>query len=53
MRKKNGKILFAVLGLLFFATTMYYIDQQVIGILKPYQHHGNNIKLFKNARPFH
>jgi MFS transporter, ACS family, hexuronate transporter len=35
MRNK-GKIRFAILGLLFFATTVNYIDRQVIGILKPY-----------------
>ncbi|HBH84733.1 MAG: hypothetical protein A2X05_06555 [Bacteroidetes bacterium GWE2_41_25] len=36
MRKKKGKIRYAILGLLFFATTINYIDRQVIGILKPY-----------------
>lgn len=36
MRKKNGNVRFAILGLLFFATTINYIDRQVIGILKPY-----------------
>jgi MFS transporter, ACS family, hexuronate transporter len=35
MRNK-GKIRFAILGLLFFATTVNYIDRQIIGILKPY-----------------
>lgn len=36
MRNKNGKIRLAILLLLFFATTINYIDRQVIGILKPY-----------------
>jgi len=36
MGKKKGRIRFAILGLLFFATTINYIDRQVIGILKPY-----------------
>ncbi len=36
MNKINGNIRFAILGLLFFATTINYIDRQVIGILKPY-----------------
>jgi MFS transporter, ACS family, hexuronate transporter len=33
---KKGKIRYIILGLLFFATTINYIDRQVIGILKPY-----------------
>lgn len=33
---KKGKTRYAILGLLFFATTINYIDRQVIGILKPY-----------------
>jgi len=36
MIRTNGKIRYAILGLLFFATTINYIDRQVIGILKPY-----------------
>ena len=36
MNKVKGNIRFAILGLLFFATTINYIDRQVIGILKPY-----------------
>lgn len=36
MSNKRGKIRYAILGLLFFATTINYIDRQVIGILKPY-----------------
>ncbi|HUX97049.1 MAG TPA: MFS transporter [Bacteroidales bacterium] len=36
MNKIKGNIRFAILGLLFFATTINYIDRQVIGILKPY-----------------
>jgi ACS family hexuronate transporter-like MFS transporter len=36
MSKKKGKIRYIILGLLFFATTINYIDRQVIGILKPY-----------------
>lgn len=36
MGKKKGRIRYAILGLLFFATTINYIDRQVIGILKPY-----------------
>jgi ACS family hexuronate transporter-like MFS transporter len=36
MGEKKGRIRYAILGLLFFATTINYIDRQVIGILKPY-----------------
>jgi ACS family hexuronate transporter-like MFS transporter len=36
MSSKKGKIRYAILALLFFATTINYIDRQVIGILKPY-----------------
>ena len=36
MLKKKGKIRYIILALLFFATTINYIDRQVIGILKPY-----------------
>jgi len=36
MSNTKGKIRYAILGLLFFATTINYIDRQVIGILKPY-----------------
>jgi MFS transporter, ACS family, hexuronate transporter len=36
MRNNKGRIRFAILALLFFATTINYIDRQVIGILKPY-----------------
>ena len=36
MRNKKGRIRYTILGLLFFATTINYIDRQVIGILKPY-----------------
>lgn len=34
--KPNGKIRWQILTLLFFATTINYIDRQVIGILKPF-----------------
>ena len=34
--KPNGKIRWQVLTLIFFATTINYIDRQVIGILKPF-----------------
>ncbi len=34
--KTNGKIRWQILTLLFFATTINYIDRQVIGILKPF-----------------
>ena len=34
--KPSGKIRWQILTLLFFATTINYIDRQVIGILKPY-----------------
>jgi len=33
--KPNGKIRWQILTLLFFATTINYIDRQVIGLLKP------------------
>jgi len=33
--KPNGKIRWRILTLLFFATTINYIDRQVIGLLKP------------------
>ncbi len=36
MTYKKGKIRYSVLALLFFATTINYIDRQVIGILKPF-----------------
>ena len=36
MSNKKGKLRYGILGLLFFATTINYIDRQVIGILKPY-----------------
>jgi MFS transporter, ACS family, hexuronate transporter len=36
MKNRRGKIRLAILLLLFFATTINYIDRQVIGILKPY-----------------
>src|SRR5512133_3004792 len=36
MSNKKGRIRYTILGLLFFATTINYIDRQVIGILKPY-----------------
>jgi ACS family hexuronate transporter-like MFS transporter len=36
MEEKKGRIRYTILGLLFFATTINYIDRQVIGILKPY-----------------
>jgi ACS family hexuronate transporter-like MFS transporter len=35
MQKRSG-IRWAILSLLFFATTINYIDRQVIGLLKPY-----------------
>lgn len=35
MDKNNGKIRWLVVVLLFFATTINYIDRQVIGLLKP------------------
>ena len=34
--KPNGKIRWQILTLIFFATTINYIDRQVIGILKPF-----------------
>ncbi len=34
--KQTGKIRWQILSLLFFATTINYIDRQVIGILKPF-----------------
>ena len=34
--KPNGKIRWQILSLIFFATTINYIDRQVIGILKPF-----------------
>ena len=34
--KPNGNIRWQVLSLIFFATTINYIDRQVIGILKPF-----------------
>jgi ACS family hexuronate transporter-like MFS transporter len=34
--KTDGKIRWQVLSLIFFATTINYIDRQVIGILKPF-----------------
>lgn len=36
MKHPPGKIRYVVLALLFFATTINYIDRQVIGILKPF-----------------
>ena len=36
MRNNTGRVRIAILLLLFFATTINYIDRQVIGILKPY-----------------
>ena len=33
---QKGRIRYTVLALLFFATTINYIDRQVIGILKPF-----------------
>jgi MFS transporter, ACS family, hexuronate transporter len=36
MKDKAGSIRYSILFLLFFATTINYIDRQVIGILKPY-----------------
>lgn len=33
---QKGKLRYTVLALLFFATTINYIDRQVIGILKPF-----------------
>jgi ACS family hexuronate transporter-like MFS transporter len=36
MLRKKGNIRYTILALLFFATTINYIDRQVIGILKPY-----------------
>ena len=33
--KPKGRIRWIICGLLFFATTINYIDRQVIGILKP------------------
>ena len=34
--QKKGHIRWRIVGLLFFATTINYIDRQVIGILKPF-----------------
>lgn len=34
--KPNGNVRWQVLSLIFFATTINYIDRQVIGILKPF-----------------
>lgn len=34
--RKRSNIRWAILALLFFATTINYIDRQIIGILKPY-----------------
>lgn len=36
MQEKIGNIRWQILALLFFATTINYIDRQVIGLLKPY-----------------
>ncbi|MFC2137407.1 MFS transporter [Bacteroidota bacterium] len=36
MKQKIGTIRWRIVALLFFATTINYIDRQVIGILKPY-----------------
>ena len=36
MEDRNFKYRYIILSLLFFATTINYIDRQVIGILKPY-----------------
>lgn len=36
MRKGIGNYRWQIVGLLFFATTINYIDRQVIGLLKPY-----------------
>jgi len=36
MLQKKGNVRYIILTLLFFATTINYIDRQVIGILKPY-----------------
>jgi MFS transporter, ACS family, hexuronate transporter len=36
MKDKAGTVRYSILFLLFFATTINYIDRQVIGILKPY-----------------
>jgi len=36
MERRNFKYRYIILSLLFFATTINYIDRQVIGILKPY-----------------
>ena len=35
-RNNSGKYRWRILSLLFFATTINYIDRQVLGILKPY-----------------
>jgi MFS transporter, ACS family, hexuronate transporter len=37
--KPNGRIRWIICGLLFFATTINYVDRQVIGILKPTLQH--------------
>ena len=36
MLKPNGNIRWQILSLIFFATTINYIDRRVIGILKPF-----------------
>ena len=36
MKQKSGNYRWRILGLLFFATTLNYIDRQVLGILKPF-----------------
>jgi MFS transporter, ACS family, hexuronate transporter len=37
--KPKGRIRWIICGLLFFATTINYVDRQVIGILKPTLQH--------------
>ena len=36
MKNKAASIRWRIVVLLFFATTINYIDRQVIGLLKPY-----------------